>query len=143
MTSNNTGNSKSKIFSYTHMNADLSESFGLELALKKTKMTEPELEKLVGRYTKGAKKGKLRGTLSWSRVEAQGQTSFADSWGSLDVLLPVGTCFAYGICVFKEWKKPPEYVWGVPRTNTKKWMMDLRKKNKPYKPMKLWGTPKD
>ena len=50
----------------------LSDSFGVELALKKLNLTNEKLESIVGRYTRGQRKGQLRGQLVWFKVEAGG-----------------------------------------------------------------------
>ena len=50
----------------------LSDSFGVELALKKLNLTNEELESIVGRYTRGQRKGQLKGKLVWFKVEAGG-----------------------------------------------------------------------
>ena len=50
----------------------LSDSFGVELALKKLNLTNEKLESIVGRYTRGQRKGQLKGKLVWFKVEAGG-----------------------------------------------------------------------
>lgn len=50
----------------------LSDSFGIELALKKLNLTNEKLESIVGRYTRGQRKGQLKGKLVWFKVEAGG-----------------------------------------------------------------------
>lgn len=47
--------------------AYLSEDFGKELAMKKLNCTEEELEKIVGRYVKGKRKGLLKGKIAWTK----------------------------------------------------------------------------
>lgn len=47
--------------------AYLSEDFGRDLALKKFDLCEEQLEKIVGRYTRGKRKGKLRGKIVWTK----------------------------------------------------------------------------
>ena len=46
----------------------LNTEFGLSLACKKLNKTPEEIEALVGRYTKGKRKGDLRGQLIWWSV---------------------------------------------------------------------------
>lgn len=52
--------------------AYLSEEFGQNLAMKKFDMTIEQLEKIVGRYTRGKRMGQLRGVLRWFKIESGG-----------------------------------------------------------------------
>lgn len=52
--------------------ADLSSDFGRDYAMKTFALSLEDLEKLVGRYTRGARKGQLRGRLVWGVVTAGG-----------------------------------------------------------------------
>lgn len=53
---------------YVTNSAMLATDFGLRLAMTKLAMTEKDLENLVGRYTRGKYKGKLRGSLTWNKT---------------------------------------------------------------------------
>lgn len=48
--------------------ADISSDFGRDYAMRVFSLTFDQLEAIVGRYTKGKRKGQLRGRLSWYRV---------------------------------------------------------------------------
>lgn len=52
--------------------AYLSEDFGKELAMKKLNCSEEELEKIVGRYVKGKRKGLLKGKIIWRKCTRGG-----------------------------------------------------------------------
>lgn len=54
--------------STTWHQAYLSEEFGKNYAMKLTGMTEEELEKIVGRNSKGKRKGLLKGMIKWEKV---------------------------------------------------------------------------
>jgi hypothetical protein len=56
----------------THRTAALAEGFGLTLATRKLDCTEEDLAELVGRYSRGPKKGALKGFLHWDKVEKGG-----------------------------------------------------------------------
>ena len=47
--------------------AYLSGNFGKELAMKKLNCSEEELEKIVGQYVKGKRKGLLKGKIVWRK----------------------------------------------------------------------------
>jgi hypothetical protein len=59
----------------TQNGANLSEDFGLQLAMKKLGLTEAQLEEKLGRYTRGKRKGKIRGRLTWWKVVEGGWVS--------------------------------------------------------------------
>lgn len=52
--------------------AFLNTEFGLELACRKLGKTPEQIEAVVGRYTRGKRKGQLRGILTWAKVEQGG-----------------------------------------------------------------------
>jgi len=52
----------------TSHQAYLSSDFGRDLAMRRLNLTLEELEKLVGRYSKGQHKGQLKGRLTWCKV---------------------------------------------------------------------------
>lgn len=45
----------------------LNTEFGRDYAMKIFGLTEPELEAIVGRYTKGKWKGELKGKITWTK----------------------------------------------------------------------------
>lgn len=47
--------------------AYLSDDFGRDYAMRTFGLTLPEIEAIVGRYTKGQRKGRLRGALRWRK----------------------------------------------------------------------------
>ena len=94
----------------------LSTPFGLELAMKKTGMTEDQLEELVGRYKKGKRKGLLKGKLCWMKVTGggwvkTGRYDFESMSANGFVCKDIGLCFAFGI-VLEVWGSKDEYKWG-------------------------------
>jgi hypothetical protein len=52
--------------------SSLSTDFGLQLAMKKLGMTEEQLAEKLGRYSRGKRKGKIKGSLQWLKVEKAG-----------------------------------------------------------------------
>lgn len=50
----------------------LSNDFGAALACRKLNISEDELEEIVGRYSRGKRKGKLRGLLVWRKCVSGG-----------------------------------------------------------------------
>lgn len=101
---------------FSNHQAYLSTDFGLELAMKKTGMTELELEALVGRYKKGVRKGKLKGMIHWYKVTRggwfkTGRYDFDAMQGSGFVVRYVGMCFAFGISI-QPFRGPMECLWG-------------------------------
>lgn len=61
--------------------AYLNTDFGLEYACKALGLTPAQVEEKVGRYTKGARKGQLRGLLQWVRVTRGGWVRTAPGYG--------------------------------------------------------------
>lgn len=59
----------------------LSEDFGVELGCRKFECTEDDLEQLVGRYSRGQRKGKLRGKLIWRKCIKGGWVSTEPGYG--------------------------------------------------------------
>lgn len=59
----------------------LSNEFAVELAIKWFKKTEDELEEIFGRYTKGKRKGLLRGALTWKKCSKAGWFHTIDGGG--------------------------------------------------------------
>lgn len=55
-----------------YLSAFLNTDFGLQLACRKLGKTPEEIEAVVGRYTRGKRKGQLRGKLTWAKVEQGG-----------------------------------------------------------------------
>ena len=51
-----------------YRDAWLSTDFGRDYAMKIFNLAESDLEKLVGRYTKGKRKGLLKGKIVWSHA---------------------------------------------------------------------------
>jgi hypothetical protein len=47
--------------------AYLSDDFGKKLAMRKFDLTEEELERVVGRYVRGKRKGQLKGMIIWTK----------------------------------------------------------------------------
>ena len=52
--------------------AFLSRPFGKDYAMRVFDLSEDQLESIVGRYTKGKRKGELRGILEWYHAEKGG-----------------------------------------------------------------------
>jgi hypothetical protein len=52
--------------------AYLNSEFGIDLAQKKLGLSEQEIVEIVGRYTRGQRKGQIRGRVTWLKVEAGG-----------------------------------------------------------------------
>ena len=52
--------------------AMLSEDFGRTYAMRIFDMSEEELERIVGRYSRGKRVGKLRGSIAWWSVKSGG-----------------------------------------------------------------------
>lgn len=50
----------------------LNQRFVLDLACRRLRLTEEQIEKAVGRYIRGAHKGQLRGKLTWHKVTKGG-----------------------------------------------------------------------
>ena len=46
----------------------LNNPFIFDLAIRRLEITPEQLEELVGRYTRGQRKGQLRGKLTWAKV---------------------------------------------------------------------------
>jgi len=61
------GSSKSYKAVLMHKNGYLSDDFIAKLACKRLNLLPEELEKLVGRYSKGKRKGLLKGMLTWNK----------------------------------------------------------------------------
>lgn len=107
----------------------LSSEFGLQLAIKKTGLTEAELEALVGRYKKGVRKGLLKGTIHWKKVTnggwyKTGRYDFECTGASGFVVRYVGLCFAFGISVVP-WKGETVCHWGTSESTD--YTQDLQK----------------
>ena len=95
----------------------LSTDFGLQLAMKKTGLTEAELEAVVGRYKKGQRKGLLKGYIHWYKVThggwyKTGRYDFECSGASGFVVRYIGLCFAFGISE-TPFKGPTVCLWGT------------------------------
>jgi hypothetical protein len=52
--------------------AYLNSEFGIDLAQKKLGLSEQEIVEIVGRYSRGKRKGQIRGRLAWFKVDAGG-----------------------------------------------------------------------
>jgi hypothetical protein len=89
----------------------LSTDFGLALACRKLGMDESALAEKLGRYSRGPRKGKIKGNLRWQKVIQAGWVrmngSFlADSDAGYDrapgfVCRLVGTTFGYEVFDFR------------------------------------------
>jgi hypothetical protein len=62
--------------------AYLSSEFGLNLALKWTGLTEEEIAKYLGRNKKGKRKGLLKGSICWLKVDSGGWVRFGGTYGN-------------------------------------------------------------
>lgn len=56
----------------TEKSVYLNTDFGMDLAVKKLNMTEDEIVKIVGRYSKGKHKGEIKGKLIWFKIVEDG-----------------------------------------------------------------------
>lgn len=93
-------------WSYDFKVSYLSSPFGLELACKKFDTTPEEIEKLVGRYSRGKRKGELRGAITWYKVVKGGWVKtgpydFEQMRGQGFVAKP-GVCFGFQLVHFEK-----------------------------------------
>lgn len=81
--------------------AYLSDEFGLNLACKKLGMTPEQIENLVGRYTRGKRKGLLRGAVQWFKITQFGWVKMGaydhDGGGGNGFVQAQGASFGYRI----------------------------------------------
>lgn len=61
--------------------ASLSSEFGLDYASRTFGLTPAQVEEIVGRYTKGKRKGQLRHEIRWMKVTRGGWLRTGPSWG--------------------------------------------------------------
>jgi hypothetical protein len=73
----------------------LSDDFGLQLAIKKLGMTEEQLAEKLGRYSRGKRKGKIKGCLVWEKTTCGGWVS--TGYGSGFVCRFSGITFNYHV----------------------------------------------
>jgi hypothetical protein len=59
----------------TFNTAYLSDDFGLQLAMRKLELTEEQLAEKLGRYSRGKRKGKIKGQLVWEKTLCGGWVS--------------------------------------------------------------------
>jgi hypothetical protein len=64
--------SSSYKFSWEYKSAPLSGDFGRDYACRVFGLSVDDLEKLVGRFTRGARKGMLRGAIAWGKITRGG-----------------------------------------------------------------------
>jgi hypothetical protein len=64
--------SSSYKFSWEYKSAPLSGDFGRDYACRTFGLSVDDLEKLVGRFTRGARKGMLRGAIAWGKITRGG-----------------------------------------------------------------------
>jgi hypothetical protein len=91
-------------YSYTEKCCNLSNAFGLELAIKKFNVTEEELAKLVGRFKRGPRKGLLKGKISWLKITKggwvkTGSYDFDEMKANGFVFRMIGFCFGFRITI--------------------------------------------
>lgn len=56
----------------SYKTAYLNTDFGLNLAMRRLELSQDDIEKIVGRYVRGKRKGQLRGKISWLKVDQGG-----------------------------------------------------------------------
>lgn len=64
-------NSPYGVAKFSEHTSTIASDFGLALAIRKG-FTESQIETVLGRYTRGKNKGKLRGYLVWYRIDSAG-----------------------------------------------------------------------
>lgn len=86
---------------YEARRAYLSTDFGAELAQKKFGLTPEQLEERCGRYVRGARKGKLKGSITWHKVCRGGWVKTGaydhDEGKAHGFVAKNGVCFAFCI----------------------------------------------
>jgi hypothetical protein len=82
---------------YAYLNTD----FGLNLACKKFNLTPDQLKELVGVYSKGKRKGQLKGQIVWLKVIKGGWVKTGaydhDTMTPSGFVVKPGVCFAFQI----------------------------------------------
>ena len=76
--------------------AYLSEDFGRDLAMRKFSLSAEQLEQIVGRYSRGKRKGLLRGKIVWTKCVRGGWVKTGpydqDAMRACGYVQPVGKC---------------------------------------------------
>ena len=74
---------------FTKQHAYLNSDFGLDYACRVFNMNPESIEKTVGRYTRGKRKGQLRGSLNWFKCSSGGWLRGGDGYmGAYGVVKP-------------------------------------------------------